>query len=66
MRPAAQAAGKVIFENPAISVGNMQGTRALAINQKVNLAIGTAKEIERDSRPKKREKGASTGRSPSG
>jgi hypothetical protein len=39
---------------------------ALAVNQRVKSAIGTAKKIERDSRSKKREKRPSTVRSPSG
>jgi hypothetical protein len=39
---------------------------ALAVNQRVKSAIGTAKKIERDSRSKKREKRSSTARSPSG
>jgi hypothetical protein len=38
----------------------------LAINQRVNSAIGTDQKIERDSRSKKRKKGLSTVRSPSG
>jgi hypothetical protein len=56
----------LVFENQQVSHQIAAIKSLLAINQRVNLAIGTAKKIERDSRSKKREKRLSTVRSPSG
>jgi hypothetical protein len=63
---AAQAARNIIFENQQMSHQIAAIKSALAVNQRVKSAIGTAKKIERDSRSKKREKRPSTVRSPSG
>jgi hypothetical protein len=56
----------LVFENQQISHQIAAIKSPSSINQRVNLAIGTAKKIERDSRSKKREKRLSTVRSPSG
>jgi hypothetical protein len=56
----------LVFENQQVSHQIAAIKSLLAINQRVNSAIGTAKKIERDSRSKKREKEASTARSPFG
>jgi hypothetical protein len=56
----------LVFENQQVSHQIAAIKSLLSINQRVNLAIGTAKKIERESRSKKREKRLSTVRSPSG